>query len=54
MHELNSEKLELRFNMLRNDLLDPDNSLEDLFNFLHELRDGAEKHFVLKRFFWKV
>jgi hypothetical protein len=49
-----SEKLEVRFSQLKLDLMNPHNTLEDVFSYLQELRDGTERNFVLKRFFWKV
>jgi len=49
-----SERLEIRFSQLKSDLFSPQNTLFDVFNFVQELRDGAERHFILKKIFWKV
>ena len=49
-----SEKLEIRFSQLKSDLLRQKNTLFDVFDFVQELRDGTERHFILKKFFWKV
>jgi len=49
-----SEKLEIRFSQLKSDLFRQQNSLFDVFDCVQELRDGTERHFILKKFFWKV
>lgn len=48
------EKMELLFNALKRDLLNPENSMEDIFSLLTELKTAAEKNFTLKKLFWKV
>jgi hypothetical protein len=49
-----SEKLETRFNQLKSDLFGSEHgNLTDLFRLVQELRDGTERNFVLKKFFWK-
>jgi len=49
-----SEKLEIRFSHLASDLLHHQNTLFDVFDLVQELRDGTLRHFILKKFFWKV
>jgi len=49
-----SEKMEIRFSQLKNDLLQQQNTLFDVFDYIQELRDGTQRHFILKKFFWKV
>jgi len=49
-----SERLEIRFNHLTSDLFSQRNTLIDVFNCVQELRDGTLRHFILKKFFWKV
>ena len=49
-----SEKMEIRFSQLKNDLLHQQNTLFDIFDYIQELRDGTQRHFILKKFFWKV
>lgn len=47
------EKMELLFNALKRDLLKPENSMEDIFSLLTELKTATEKNFTLKKLFWK-
>uniref|UniRef100_K1QY65 Uncharacterized protein C12orf56-like protein n=1 Tax=Magallana gigas TaxID=29159 RepID=K1QY65_MAGGI len=47
------EKMELLFNALKRDLLNPENSMEDIFSLLTELKTATEKNFTLKKLFWK-
>lgn len=49
-----SEKMEIRFSQLKIDLLHQQNTLFDVFSYIQELRDGTQRHFILKKFFWKV
>ena len=48
------EKMEALFNQLKRELLSPDNTMEDSFNLLNELRIATERNFALKKMFWKV
>ncbi|XP_061178935.1 uncharacterized protein C12orf56-like isoform X2 [Saccostrea echinata] len=47
------EKMEGLFNALKRDLLNPDNTMEDTFSLLTELKTATEKNFTLKKLFWK-
>ncbi|XP_056001469.1 uncharacterized protein C12orf56-like isoform X3 [Ostrea edulis] len=47
------EKMEVLFNALKRDLLSPENSMEDTFSLLNELKTATEKNFTLKKLFWK-
>jgi len=49
-----SEKLEIRYGQLKSDLFRPNNTMFDVFDLVQELRDGTERHFIIKKFFWKV
>ena len=49
-----SERLENLYTQLKNELLDPSNSLEEVFVKLRELKLGMERNFAIKRFFWKA
>ena len=49
-----SEKLELLFCQLRNELMTSTNSMEDTFNLISELKSAAERTFAIKKLFWKV
>lgn len=46
--------MEALFNQLKRELLSPDNTMEDSFNLLNELRIATERNFALKKMFWKV
>ena len=48
------EKTELLFHQLKREMLNPENTMEQTYDLLHELRVATEKNFVLKRLFWKV
>ncbi|XP_062620240.1 uncharacterized protein C12orf56-like isoform X3 [Saccostrea cucullata] len=50
---LKREKMEGLFNALKRDLLNPDNTMEDTFSLLTELKTATEKNFTLKKLFWK-
>ncbi|XP_065939079.1 uncharacterized protein C12orf56 isoform X6 [Magallana gigas] len=50
---ISREKMELLFNALKRDLLNPENSMEDIFSLLTELKTATEKNFTLKKLFWK-
>nr|XP_022300189.1 uncharacterized protein C12orf56 homolog isoform X6 [Crassostrea virginica] len=47
------EKMEVLFNALKRDLLNPENTMEDIFSLLTELKTATEKNFTLKKLFWK-
>lgn len=47
------EKMEVLFNALKRDLLNSENSMEDIFSLLTELKTATEKNFTLKKLFWK-
>ncbi|XP_078339699.1 uncharacterized protein C12orf56-like isoform X5 [Crassostrea virginica] len=49
----NREKMEVLFNALKRDLLNPENTMEDIFSLLTELKTATEKNFTLKKLFWK-
>lgn len=51
--QIQREKMEALFNQLKRELLNPDNTMEDSFNLLNELRVATEKNFALKKMFWK-
>lgn len=46
--------MEVLFNALKRDLLNPENTMEDIFSLLTELKTATEKNFTLKKLFWKV
>jgi hypothetical protein len=46
--------MEVLFNALKRDLLSPENSMEETFSLLTELKTATEKNFTLKKLFWKV
>lgn len=48
------EKMEALFNQLKRELLNLENTMEDSFNLLNELRVATERNFALKKMFWKV
>ena len=48
------EKTALLFHQLKQELLNPDNTMEQIYELLDELKIATEKNFVLKRLFWKV
>ncbi|KAL3851829.1 hypothetical protein ACJMK2_015534 [Sinanodonta woodiana] len=47
------EKMELLFQQLKRELLNPSNTMEKTFELLNELRTATEKNFALKKLFWK-
>ena len=42
------------FNQLKRELLNPENTLEDNFALLVELKNSTLKNFAIKKLFWKV
>lgn len=46
--------MEMLFNQLKRELLNPANGLEDNFTLLVELRNSTLKNFAIKKLFWKV
>lgn len=51
--QIQREKMEALFNQLKRELLNPENTMEDSFNLLNELRVATERNFALKKMFWK-
>ncbi|XP_063445263.1 uncharacterized protein C12orf56-like isoform X2 [Mytilus trossulus] len=51
--QIQREKMEALFNQLKRELLNPENTMEDSFNLLNELRLATERNFALKKMFWK-
>lgn len=49
-----SEKIDTLFSSLTKDLMDPENTMEQTFGFVQELKTATEKYFHLKKLFWKV
>ena len=49
-----SEKIDTLFSGLTKDLMDPNNSMEQTFELIQELKTATEKYFHLKKLFWKV
>ncbi|OWF37764.1 uncharacterized protein C12orf56-like isoform X2 [Mizuhopecten yessoensis] len=47
------EKMEMLFSQLKRELLNQENTMEDTFNLLNELRVATERNFALKKMFWK-
>ena len=46
--------MENLYTKLKQELLEPNNSLADMISLVAELKAGAERNFILKKFFWKV
>ncbi|VDI73858.1 uncharacterized protein C12orf56-like isoform X2 [Mytilus galloprovincialis] len=51
--QIQREKMEALFNQLKRELLNLENTMEDSFNLLNELRVATERNFALKKMFWK-
>ncbi|XP_033746141.1 uncharacterized protein C12orf56 homolog isoform X2 [Pecten maximus] len=47
------EKMEMLFSQLKRELLNQENTMEETFNLLNELRVATERNFALKKMFWK-
>lgn len=45
--------MEMLFSQLKRELLNAENTMEDTFNLLNELRLATERNFALKKMFWK-
>ncbi|KAK3101590.1 hypothetical protein FSP39_004688 [Pinctada imbricata] len=51
--QIQRERMEMLFNQLKRELLNPANGLEDNFTLLVELRNSTLKNFAIKKLFWK-
>ncbi|XP_074644696.1 uncharacterized protein C12orf56-like isoform X2 [Tubulanus polymorphus] len=47
------EKLDLLFVQLKQEILNPENKMEDVFSLVNELKMAMEKNFALKKLYWK-
>jgi hypothetical protein len=46
--------MEHLYSKLKAEMLEPNNTLADMTTLVAELKTGAERNFVIKKFFWKV
>lgn len=49
-----SEKMSQLYNQLRSEMLEQDNSVEDIFELMHELKSAAQRNITIKKLFWRV
>ncbi|XP_070557497.1 uncharacterized protein C12orf56-like isoform X2 [Ptychodera flava] len=51
--KISRDQLELLFNQLHHEIMEPSNTMEHVFDKVQELFIATEQHFVLKKLFWR-